>query len=389
MMSKLAFSLKQGSRFFSSTSLRRSSLAIPEHSPNHINIGEAKFLARTASAAQANPELSIEAKNGTTKSMNYYQAVNDALRIALESDESAVLFGEDVAFGGVFRCSMGLQEQFGADRVFNTPLSEQGLVGFAVGYAAMDMTAIAEIQFADYVFPAFDQIVNEAAKYRYRSTTFNAGGLTIRMPCGVVGHGAMYHSQSGEAFFAHSPGLKVVMPRSPIQAKGLLLASIRDQNPVIFMEPKTLYRASAEHVPLEDFVLPLGKAEVVKPGKDITLIAYGTQVYHMEKAAELAKEKLDVECEIIDLRTLAPWDRETVFESVTKTGRCLISHEAPRTGGLGAEIAAEVQQNCFLSLEAPVERVTGIDTPITLAFEDFQIPDVTKIFHGIKKAINY
>lgn len=321
--------------------------------------------------------------------MNLYQSINDAMRIAMETDDSAVLLGEDVAFGGVFRCSQGLQEQFGPERVFNTPLSEQGLVGFAIGYAAMEQTAIAEIQFADYVFPAFDQIVNEAAKYRYRSTTFNCGGLTIRMPCGLVGHGAMYHSQSGEAFFTHSPGLKIVMPRSPIQAKGLLLSAIRDKNPVIFMEPKILYRASVEHVPIGDYMLPLGSAEVIQTGADVTVIGYGTQLYHIQAAAKLAEQKLGASVEIIDLRTISPWDRQTVFDSVRKTGRCVVSHEAPRTGGVGAEVAAEVQEKCFLNLEAPVKRIAGFDTHVTLAFEPFQTPDVTRIYHGIKQVLEY
>ncbi|CAN6668610.1 pyruvate dehydrogenase E1 component subunit beta, mitochondrial [Trichomonascus vanleenenianus] len=364
--------------------------AFPPTSPNIVNYSEAPFLASTSQKALSSPLLPEEIKTEhSTTSMNLYQAINDALRIALETDEKAVMFGEDVAFGGVFRCSMGLQEQFGAERVFNTPLSEQGLVGFAVGYAAMQQTAIAEIQFADYVFPAFDQIVNEAAKYRYRSTTFNAGGLTIRMPCGGVGHGALYHSQSGEAYFSHCPGVKVVIPRSPLQAKGLLLSAIRDPNPVLFMEPKILYRASVEHVPTGDYTLPLGQAEIIRPGSDITLVGYGTQLYLMQAAAELAKQKLGVECEIIDLQTIVPWDRKTVMESVNKTGRCLVAHEANKTSGIGAEVAAEVQEKCFLRLEAPVQRVAGWDTPVSLAFEAFQLPDVTRIFHGIKKAIEY
>lgn len=363
--------------------------SMPAGSQNVINIGEAKFLARTSEQALSNPELNDGARDGTARQMNLYQAVNDALRTALDTDENAILFGEDVAFGGVFRCSQGLQERFGAQRVFNTPLSEQGIAGFAVGYAAMDQTAIAEIQFADYVFPAFDQIVNEAAKMRYRSSEYNVGGLTVRMPCGAVGHGGLYHSQSGEAFFHHSPGLKIVMPRSPLQAKGLLLASIRDKNPVIFMEPKILYRASVEYVPAEDYELPLSKAEILRPGNDVTLISYGTQLYHAMAAAELAQSKLGVSCEVIDLRTIAPWDRETVVNSVNKTGRCVVTHEAPLTGGIASEIAAEIQQRCFLRLESPVKRVTGWDTHVSLAFEPFQIPDVTRIYHGIKKTIEY
>ena len=214
-----------------------------------------------------------------TRRMNLFTAVNDAMRIALETDPTAIVFGEDVGFGGVFRCTVDLKEKFGADRVFNTPLCEQGVAGFGIGYAAMGRTAIAEIQFADYIFPAADQIINEAAKYRYRSGgQFNCGGLTIRTPYGAVGHGGLYHSQSPEAYFAHTPGLVVVMPRSPITAKGLLLACIRERNPCVFFEPKALYRAAVEEVPEGDFSIPLRTAEIVQAGKDITLIGWGAQV---------------------------------------------------------------------------------------------------------------
>merc|ERR1719188_104340 len=199
--------------------------------------------------------------------------------IALTRDDRSMLFGEDVAFGGVFRCSMGLKDKFGGDRVFNTPLSEQGIIGFAIGMAAVGYSPIAEIQFADYVFPAFDQIVNEAAKYRYRAGgTFDCGGLTIRMPCGAVGHGGLYHSQSPEAFFSHCPGLNLVVPRGPTQAKGLLLAAIRSPDPTLVFEPKILYRQAVEDVPLDDFELPLGQADIVREGTDVTLIGWGTQV---------------------------------------------------------------------------------------------------------------
>jgi 2-oxoisovalerate dehydrogenase E1 component beta subunit len=200
-----------------------------------------------------------------TRRMNLFTAVNDAMRIALETDPTAVVFGEDVAFGGVFRCSVDLKEKFGSHRVFNTPLCEQGIAGFGIGYAAMGRTAIAEIQFADYIFPAFDQLVNEAAKYRYRSGgQFDCGGLTVRAPYGAVGHGGLYHSQSPEAYFAHTPGLVVVMPRSPVTAKGLLLSCIRERNPCVFFEPKALYRASVEEVPEGDFTIPLRTAEIVQ-----------------------------------------------------------------------------------------------------------------------------
>lgn len=276
-----------------------------------------------------------------------------------------VVFGEDVAFGGVFRCTVNLQDKFGPSRVFNTPLTEQGIVGFGIGYAALGATAIAEIQFFDYIFPAYDQLVNEAAKYRYRSgNEFNCGGLTVRTPGMAVGHGGLYHSQSGEATFLQASGLKVVVPRSPIQTKGLLLAAIRDPNPVIFVEPKILYRAAVEQVPVDDYVLPLSKAEVLKEGKDITLLSYGSQLYTVENAARWAESTIPgLSCEIIDLRTIVPWDVETVIASVNKTGRLLVSHEAPLTGGVGQEIAATVQEQCFLRLEAPIQRVCGYDTP--------------------------
>jgi len=249
---------------------------------------------------------------GETQKLNYFQALNEAMDIALASDKSACVFGEDVHFGGVFRCTMGLADKYGKERVFNTPLCEQGIVGFGIGLATAGATAIAEVQFADYIFPAFDQIVNEAAKYRYRSgNLFDCGSLTIRSPCGAVGHGALYHSQSPEAYFAHTPGLKVVVPRGPSQAKGLLLASIRDKNPVVFLEPKILYRQAVEEVPIADYELPLSQAEVMVPGSDVTMIAWGTQVQVIREVGEMAKQKLGVNCEIIDLQTILPWDEET------------------------------------------------------------------------------
>jgi 2-oxoisovalerate dehydrogenase E1 component beta subunit len=321
--------------------------------------------------------------------MNLFTAINDAMRVAMATDDTAAIFGEDVAFGGVFRCSVDLKEEFGADRVFNTPLCEQGIAGFAVGYAAMGRTAIAEIQFADYIFPAFDQIVNEAAKYRYRSgNQFDCGRLTFRSPYGAVGHGGHYHSQSPEAYFAHTPGLKVVMPRSPAQAKGLLLSCIRDDNPCVFFEPKALYRAAVEDVPTGDFTVPLGQAEVVQQGSDVTVVGWGAQVHVLQKACDMAAEA-GISCELIDLRTILPWDVETVVNSVSKTGRCVVSHEAPVTGGFGAEVAAKVQESCFLSLEAPIQRVCGLDTPFPLAFEKIYVPDALKNFEAIKKAVNY
>nr|WP_243892370.1 alpha-ketoacid dehydrogenase subunit beta [Shewanella algae] len=322
--------------------------------------------------------------------MNMLQAINNALTIAMEADEKMLVFGEDVGhFGGVFRATSGLQEKFGRERCFNTPLTEQGIAGFANGLASNGMTPVAEIQFADYIFPAFDQIVNEAAKFRYRSgNEFDVGGLTFRTPYGGGIAGGHYHSQSPEAYFTQTPGLKVVVPRNPYQAKGLLLASIRDKNPVVFFEPKRLYRASVGDVPEGDYQLELGKAEVVREGKDITLLAWGAQMEIIEKAADMAKEE-GIDCEVIDLRTLAPWDVEAVAESVKKTGRLLINHEAPLTGGFAGEIAATIQQECFLYLESPISRVCGLDTPYPLIHEKEYMPDALKTFEAIKASVNF
>ncbi|BAJ02014.1 alpha-ketoacid dehydrogenase subunit beta [Shewanella violacea] len=322
--------------------------------------------------------------------INMLQAINDALSIALESDENSILFGEDVGhFGGVFRATSGLQDKFGRDRCFNTPLTEQGIAGFANGLASNGMVAIAEIQFADYIFPAFDQIVNETAKFRYRSgNEFNVGGVTFRTPYGGGIAGGHYHSQSPEAYFTHTAGLKVVVPRNAYQAKGLLLASIRDPNPVIFFEPKRLYRANIAEVPDGDYEIELGKAEVVRQGSDITLVAWGAQVEIIEKAADMAAKK-GISCEIVDLRTLSPWDVDTLAASVKKTGRLLINHEAPLTGGFAGEISATIQEECFLHLESPIARVCGLDTPYPLIHEKEYMPDALKTFEAIKATVNF
>lgn len=322
--------------------------------------------------------------------MNLLQAINSALDTAMAKDEKVVCFGEDVGFfGGVFRATSHLQEKYGRDRCFNTPLVEQGIIGFANGLAAQGHKPVAEIQFGDYIFPAFDQIVNETAKYRYRSgNEFDVGGLTIRTPYGGGIRGGHYHSQSPEAYFAHTPGLKIVVPRNPHQAKGLLLASIRDDNPVIFFEPKRLYRASIGDVPEGDYELPIGKAEIVREGSDITLLAWGAQMEIISKAASMADNE-GIDCEVVDLRSILPWDIETVVSSVRKTGRLLISHEAPLTNGFGAEIAATVQEEAFLSLESPIMRVCGLDTPYPLAHETEYTPDASKVFEAIKRSVNY
>ncbi|XP_017086222.1 2-oxoisovalerate dehydrogenase subunit beta, mitochondrial isoform X2 [Drosophila eugracilis] len=301
---------------------------------------------------------------GTGKKMNMFSAINNALDLALNNDQSSLLFGEDVGFGGVFR--------------------------FAIGVANTGATAIAEIQFADYIFPSFDQIVNEAAKYRYRSGgLFDCGSLTFRVPCGAVGHGALYHSQSPEAYFAHTPGLRVVVPRGPIKAKGLLLACISDPNPCIVFEPKSLYRAAVEEVPTEYYTSELGKADILRDGKDVTLIGWGTQVHVLLEVAEQAKLHFNVDCEVIDLVSILPWDTNTICTSAKKTGRVIISHEAPFTQGFGSELASYIQEKCFLYLEAPVKRVTGWDTPFPNVFEPFYLPDKHRCLSAINEIVNF
>ena len=323
--------------------------------------------------------------------MNLFQAINSAMKIAMETNPRTVHFGEDVRFGGVFRCSMGLADEFGQDRVFNTPLSEQGIAGFGIGMAAVGYDVIAEMQFADYIFPAFDQIVNEAAKYRYRAgSTTDVGGLTFRAPCGAVGHGALYHSQSVESFFAHCPGLSIVVPRGPKQAKGLLLSSIRTRDPVLFFEPKILYRSAVDDdVPEGDYVLPLGQADIVREGSDVTLVAWGAQVKRCLEAAVDLETEHGISAEVIDLQTIVPWDRETVAHSVSKTGRLIVCHEAPMTNGFGAEIVAEISAKNFLSLKAPAARVTGFDTPFPLAWEEFYVPNKFRVIDQTIKTVHF
>lgn len=386
-------SIKPSRSFKTLTCLKQTSASQPPPAGGfHPGVADSKLIKSTSEAALRNPELrEAGMEYSETKKMNYFTALNDALSIALATDETALVFGEDVAFGGVFRCTSGLAEKFGKDRVFNTPLTEQGIAGFGIGVAAMGHTAVAEIQFGDYIYPAFDQLVNEAAKYRYRSGgIFDVGGLTIRSPISAVGHGGVYHSQSPEAFFPHASGLKVVIPRSPIQAKGLLLASIRDRNPVLFFEPKILYRAAVEQVPIGDYELPLGKAEVLKLGTDVTVLGWGSQIYALENAIQMAEENLPgLSCELIDLRTIFPWDVETIENSVNKTGRLVVAHEAPKTMGFGAEIAATIQDRCFLRLEAPITRVAGHDTPFPLVYERFYLPDLTRCYEAIRKVMQY
>lgn len=382
-----AYAISRTSRYSSASPLAR--LNIP------IDFDTTPLLHHTAKSAVKDPVLSSGQKvsSSSTTRLNLFQAVNAALSHALRTDDRILLFGEDVAFGGVFRCSMNLATEFGDNRVFNTPLSEQGIVGFAIGAAMQGMRPIAEIQFADYVYPAFDQLVNEAAKCRYRAGVNadeqHCGGLVVRTPAGGVGHGALYHSQSPEALFTHIPGLRVVMPRSPAQAKGLLLASIACNDPVIFMEPKILYRATVEHVPTEAYEIPLSKAEILRQGSDVTVISYGAPLYTCAAAIDHAEKEFGCSVELIDLRTIYPWDRPLVLDSVRKTGRAIVVHESMINAGVGAEVAAVIQEHCFLSLEAPVQRVCGWSTHSGLLYEKFNIPDVVRVFDAIKTAIEY
>ncbi|HVP66205.1 MAG TPA: alpha-ketoacid dehydrogenase subunit beta [Anaeromyxobacteraceae bacterium] len=321
--------------------------------------------------------------------LNIIQAVNDALRIEMRRDPNVVVLGEDVGkFGGVFRATQGLQEEFGSDRVIDTPLAESGIVGTALGMALYGLRPVPEIQFADFIFPAMDQIVNEVAKYRYRSGGQYACPLVIRSPYGGGIKGGHYHSQSPEAHFIHTAGLKVVVPSNPYDAKGLLLSAIRDPDPVLFFEPKRVYRAARGDVPEGDYTVPLGSANVTRPGKHVTVIAWGAMWHEADEAARAAAAE-GVEAEVIDLRSLQPLDIDTLVESVRRTGRAIVVHEAPRTCGFGAEISALLQERCFLSLEAPITRVTGFDTPFPYTLENEYLPRAPRIHRAIREVVAY
>ncbi len=317
--------------------------------------------------------------------LNLLQAVNDALRVEMRRNQNVVVLGEDVGrFGGVFRATAGLYEEFGPERVIDTPLSEGGIIGAAIGMAMYGLRPVPEIQFADFIFPAFDQIVNELAKLRYRSGGQYAAPLVIRTPYGGGIKGGHYHSQSPEALFIHTSGLKVVAPSNPYEAKGLLLAAMRQEDPVLFFEPKRIYRASRADVPEGDYTLELGKARVVREGTDVTVVAWGAMLHEAETAVEAAAEA-GLSCELIDPRTLWPLDIDCLVESAQKTGRVVVVHEAARTCGLGAEISSLIQERCFVHLEAPVKRVTGWDTPFPYTLENEYLPRAPRILRGIEE----
>jgi len=324
-----------------------------------------------------------------SETMNMIQALNNAMDLYLDRDDTAVIMGEDVGFfGGVFRVTSGLQQKYGSERVFDTPLAEAGIVGMAIGMALNGLAPIVEIQFADFIFPAFDQITNELAKYRYRSGGQYAPRVLIRTPYGGGIGGGHYHSQSPEAYFAHTPGLRVAVPSGPYEAKGLLLGLLELPDPVIFLEPKRIYRASKAEVPLDYYTLPVDRARVVRQGEDATLVAYGAMVTIAREAAALAEgEGYDVE--IIDLVSIVPYDLQTLLRSVKKTGRMVVVHEAPMTCGFGAELVAAVQRGAFDSLEAPLLRVAGFDTPFPYTLEEHYMPSAERILAALTEVIEY
>ncbi len=329
--------------------------------------------------------------------MNMVEALNSAHRVLMEKYPNVIVFGQDAGyFGGVFNVTEGLQKEFGKQRCFDAPISECGIVGAAIGMAANDLRPLVEIQFADYIYPAYDQIVSEAARLRFRSAGMFTCPLTIRTPYGGGVKGGQTHSQSPESLFTHVSGLQVVIPSNPYDAKGLLIASVEKNDPVIFFEPKRIYNGPFNgdphspavswdshrggEVPEDYYTIELGKANIVKEGSDITIIVYGTMVHVAEAAAEAA----DIDAEIIDLRTLLPLDNDTIINSVKKTKRCVIVHEATLTSGFGAELAAIIQKNCFWHLKAPVDRITGWDVPYPLSFEWDYFPTKQRVADTLK-----
>ena len=321
--------------------------------------------------------------------MNMVEAINLALAQEMEADERVMILGEDVGVnGGVFRVTDGLQKRFGPERVVDTPLSESGIIGTSIGLAMMGMRPVPEIQFEGFMGPAYDQLVNQAARCRTRTRGTLTCPITVRVPIGGGIHAPELHSDSPEAIYVHTPGIKVVIPSHPYDAKGLLASAIRDPDPVIFFEPKRVYRAIKEDVPQERYTIPIGQAKVLNEGTDLTLITWGAMVMQCLEAIDRLPEEVSVE--LIDLRTLYPIDIETIERSVCKTGRAIVVHEAPKTAGVGAEISSLIQEHCFLHLQAPVQRVTGFDTVMPLyKLESQYLPDAAKISACIRDCLAY
>ena len=332
--------------------------------------------------------------------MNMIQALNSAMDVMMARDPSVVVMGEDVGyFGGVFRVTDGLQRKYGEHRVLDSPISEGGIVATAIGMAVNGLKPVAEIQFADYIYPAVDQIASELARIRYRSAGDFSAPVVIRAPCGGGIRGGQTHSQSPEAIFTHICGVKVVMPSNPYDAKGLLIAAIEDDDPIIFFEPKRIYNGPFDgdpnkpavpwsthakgNVPEGHYKVPIGKCDIVRPGEQVTIVTYGTMVYVCEAAAK----KLDIDAEIIDVRTMSPLDIDPICSSVKKTGRCVVAHEATRFSGFGAELSASIQEECFWYLEAPIQRVAGWDTPYPHAFEWEYFPGQARVALALRAAM--
>ncbi|WP_135854726.1 alpha-ketoacid dehydrogenase subunit beta [Halorussus salinus] len=333
--------------------------------------------------------MSQQAQQQETENLTLVQAVRDGLYTEMQQDDDVLVMGEDVGKnGGVFRATEGLYDEFGEDRVIDTPLAESGIIGTAIGMAAYGLKPIPEIQFMGFIYPGFDQIVSHAARLRTRSRGRFTCPMVIRAPYGGGIRAPEHHSESTEAFFAHQPGLKVVIPSTPYDTKGLLTSAIRDPDPVMFLEPKLIYRAFRGDVPTESYEVPIGEAAVRKEGSDISVFTWGAMTRPTVEAAEQLEGEIDVE--VVDLRTVSPLDEETIVESFKKTGRAAVVHEAPKTGGLGAEISSIIQEEALLYQEAPVERITGFDTPFPLyALEDYYLPEPARIKEGIRDAVGF
>ncbi len=321
--------------------------------------------------------------------LNVVQAVNHALRDEMKRNDKIVLLGEDIGVnGGVFRATEGLFQEFGPNRVIDTPLAESGIIGVSIGMALYGLKPVPEIQFLDFIYPGFDQIESELSKFRYRSGGQFTVPVVIRTPYGGGIRGSHYHSQSTEAFFTHTPGLKVVIPGTPYDTKGLLTSALRDPDPVMFLEPKKIYRTVRGEVPDEDYTVPIGKANVAREGDDVVIFAYGAMLHVAMEAAELATAK-GISVEVVDIRTLLPFDIETIMSSVKKTGRVIILHEACKTCGFGAEIAAQIAERDILHLEAPIVRVAGFDVPFPYVLEDEYMPNANRVLTAVEKVHNF
>ncbi|WP_438311873.1 alpha-ketoacid dehydrogenase subunit beta [Sporosarcina sp. FA9] len=329
-------------------------------------------------------------RNETMKKMTMIQAINDGMRIMLAEDNQVILLGEDIGRnGGVFRATEGLQEIYGEDRVVDTPLSEAGIIGTSIGLAVNGFRPIAEIQFLGFIYPAYEQIMTHVSRIRMRSMSRFTIPMVIRAPYGAGIRAPEIHSDSTESLFTHMPGIKVVCPSTPYDAKGLLIAAIEDPDPVLVLEPMKNYRLKREDVPVDKYTIEIGKGKIVREGTDVTIIAWGAMVAIAEKAAEQAKQK-GISCEVIDLRTLYPIDQDIISESVQKTTRAVIVHEAHRTGGLGADIVSIINDTAFLSLRAPIERVTGFDVPVPFfSLEEHYLPTAARVVEGIEKVVHF